>query len=49
MEHSNTSIDLSARGAGAPSWGFPGMTYIDTTNNRWYVNVGGTWRYVGLT
>jgi hypothetical protein len=36
-------------GAGAPTWGFPGMTYIDTTNNRWYVNVGGTWRYVGLT
>jgi len=36
-------------GAGAPTWGYPGMTYIDTTNNRWYVNVGGTWRYVGLT
>ncbi len=36
-------------GSGAPSGGSSGDLHTDTTNNRLYVNVAGTWKYTALT
>jgi hypothetical protein len=36
-------------GSGAPSGGSDGDIYVDTTNNRLYIKIAGTWRYSALT
>lgn len=36
-------------GAGAPGSDLDDDLYVDTTNNRLYVNVNGTWKYTALT
>jgi len=40
---------LVATSAGAPTGGTNGDMVVDTTNNRFYIRVGGTWRYAALT
>jgi hypothetical protein len=50
-----TKLDASFAGvrtkpnAGVPTGGASGDLVVDTTNNRIYCNVGGTWKYAALT
>ena len=36
-------------GAGAPAGGSANDLHVDTSGNRLYVNVAGTWKYASLT
>lgn len=43
-----TAIVISTKG-GVPTGGENGQIVLDTTDNRLYINVNGTWKYAALT